>query len=63
MVSVNQVRHFFNLDAYKSIEVKSVKENGKVTGIFLQCEDQAGKVVLTSDTVKKGAYKAWTTSA
>lgn len=63
MVSVNQVRHFFNLDAYKSIEVKSVKEGGKVTGIFLQCKDKDGKVVLTSDTVKKGAYKAWATSA
>lgn len=63
MVSVNQVRHFFNLDAYNSIEVKSVKENGKVTGIFLQCTDKDGNVVLTSDTVKKGAYKAWTTTA
>lgn len=62
MVSVNQVRHFFNSDAYDSIEVKSVKENGEVTGIFLQCMKD-GKVVLTSDTVKKGAYKAWTTSA
>jgi hypothetical protein len=63
MVSVNQVRHFFNVDAYGSIEVKSVKENGEVTGIFLQCKDTAGKVVLTSDTVKKGAYKAWITAA
>lgn len=63
MVSVNQVRHFFNLDAYKSIEVKSVKENGVVTGIFLQCKDKDEKVVLTSDTVKKDAYKAWITSA
>ena len=62
MVSVNQVRHFFNLDAYDSIEVKSVKENDVVTGIFLQCMKD-GKVVLTSDTVKKGAYKAWITSA
>lgn len=61
MVSVNQVRHFFNLDAYDSIEVKSVKEKGEVTGIFLQCMKD-GKAVLTSDTVKKGA-KAWTTSA
>lgn len=63
MVSVNQVRHFFNVDAYGSIEVKSVKENGEVTGIFLQCKDTAGKVVLTSDTVKKDAYKAWITTA
>lgn len=62
MVSVNQVRHFFNLDAYDSIEVKSVKEKGEVTGIFLQCMKD-GKVVLTSDTVKKGACKAWATSA
>lgn len=62
MVSVNQVRHFFNLDAYDSIEVKSVKENGEVTGIFLQCM-KGNEVVLTSDTVKKGTYKAWVTAA
>lgn len=62
MVSVNQVRHFFNLDAYDSIEVKSVKENGEVTGIFLQCM-KGNEVVLTSDTVKKGTYKAWITAA
>ena len=62
MVSVNQVRHFFNYDAYDSIEVKTVKEKGEVVGFFLQCL-KGGKVVLTSDTVRKDAYKAWSTSA
>ena len=62
MRSINQVRHFFNLDAYDSIEVKSVKESGKVTGIFLQCMKD-NKVVLTSDTVKKETCKAWITTA
>lgn len=63
MVSVNQVRHFFNLDAYKSIDVKTVKEKNEVVGFFLQCKDNQGNVVLTSDTVRKDAYKAWITSA
>lgn len=62
MVSVNQVRHFFNSDAYDSIEVKVVKEKNEVVGFFLQCL-KGGKVVLTSDTVRKDAYKAWITSA
>ena len=62
MVSVNQVRHFFNLDAYDSIEVKTVKEKNEVVGFFLQCL-KGNKVVLTSDTVRKDAYKAWITSA
>lgn len=62
MVSVNQVRHFFNSNAYSYIRVKPVKENGEVTGFFLQCVKE-DKVVLTSDTVKKGAYKAWITNA
>lgn len=63
MVSVNQVRHFFNLDAYKSIDVKTVKEKNEVVGFFLQCKDNQGNVVLTSDTVRKDAYKAWITAA
>lgn len=63
MVSVNQVRHFFNLDAYKSIDVKKVKEKNEVVGFFLQCKDNQGNVVLTSDTVRKDAYKAWITEA
>ena len=62
MVSVNQVRHFFNYDAYDSIEVKTVKEKNEVVGVFLQCL-KGGKVVLTSDTVRKDTYKAWITSA
>lgn len=63
MVSVNQVRQFFNVDAYKSIDVKPVKEGGKVTGIVLQCKDNADNVVLTSDIVRRGQYEMKLTTA
>ena len=52
MVSVNQVRHFFNVDSYSAVTVKAIKENGEPTGFILQFRDVNNNVVLTSDVVK-----------
>ena len=63
MVSVNQVRHFFNVDSYSAVTVKAIKENGEPTGFILQFRDVNNNVVLTSDVVKQDQYKAHITNA
>lgn len=56
MVSVNQVRHFFNVDSYAAVAVKAIKEKGMPTGFIFQFKDDNGDVILTSDVVKNDQY-------